>query len=354
MRPGSPDRGRLGGFEGAGGRSEQAQRGAACWTASHDNPQVLACRHASRLREVFWIRADKEYPAEIYVEQRFEEVDHGDLKAESLKEAVSRDEVTEDPTSATTDTDGTVRIKRGRSEVKMPSNSEELRRRIRILAVTFVLARLKHSRRAYLADATLDIWNDHCDFVLGETVVNLKTSSADGKIVHRPDWKQVFTYEFEIRKMMTRPVLYDGMTLAAALKAARKDTEVKETFFNTPNAMAATTDRERSPRGGGGGGRGDWKNGKGKGKDDTWTNSWKKGKGKGKNQKGGEKLHHQTPDGRKICYAFNSVYERCKGACGMVHVCRKCFGNHPAHPCKKQPPAAAAHDAAAPAAAIEA
>ena len=312
-------------------RVDEANRRNAEQRAGRLPMTILRSTHvAMRLafEKTYGARADKEFPAESYIEQRFEEVDQGDLKAESLKEAISRDEVSEDPTSAVMDTDGTVRIKRGKSEVRMPSNSEELRRRIRVLGVTFVLAKLRHSNRAYLADASLEMWNDHCDYVLGDTVMNMKTSSADGKLIHRPDWKQVLIYEFEIRKQMTRLVLYEGMTIATALKAARKDTEIKETFFVTPNAMAAATDRERSPRGNR---RGDYSyygnkgNGKGKGK---------QGKGKGKS-KFIDSLHHQTPDGRKICYAFNSVYERCKGNCGMVHVCRKCFGNHPAHACKR-------------------
>ncbi len=68
-----------------------------------------------------------------------------------------------------------------------------------------------------------------------------------------------------------------------------------------------------------------------------------KGDGKGKkgkegDRKGGGKDHHgnpltsKTPDGREICYAFNS--KGCPGRCGRVHVCRVagcyCYGDHSA------------------------
>ena len=40
-----------------------------------------------------------------------------------------------------------------------------------------------------------------------------------------------------------------------------------------------------------------------------------------------------TPDGRQICFAFNNPSENCKGKCGRVHCCRKCFGEHPMSAC---------------------
>jgi hypothetical protein len=41
--------------------------------------------------------------------------------------------------------------------------------------------------------------------------------------------------------------------------------------------------------------------------------------------------HTDTPDGRKMCFAWNSPTEQCAGGCGRAHVCRICFGAHPAH-----------------------
>ena len=52
----------------------------------------------------------------------------------------------------------------------------------------------------------------------------------------------------------------------------------------------------------------------------------KRPKGKGK---GG--VYSVTPEGRQICYAYNSQWERCDGSCGRLHVCQACFGTHPLH-----------------------
>ena len=48
------------------------------------------------------------------------------------------------------------------------------------------------------------------------------------------------------------------------------------------------------------------------------------------------------PDGRQICYAFNTGKDKCKFGtnCKRAHACRRCFGNHPLQQCavgQKQP-----------------
>ncbi|CAE7381135.1 unnamed protein product, partial [Symbiodinium sp. CCMP2456] len=121
-----------------------------------------------------------------------------------------------------------------------------------------------------------------------------------------------------------------------------KDTELKEVYFTTPLALASAEGGIRKyfkgngkdPRKGLKGltpGKGD---GKGDGKD-------RKGRDTGGNQGFGGKtpgmfagftLLTHTPDGRQICYAFNSA-RGCKGNCGRVHVCRVkgCGKQHGVH-----------------------
>jgi len=63
-----------------------------------------------------------------------------------------------------------------------------------------------------------------------------------------------------------------------------------------------------------------------------------KGKGKGKG-KGGKrpregKCAQQTPDGKRICYGFNSKNEGCaRTTCIFLHACGKCFKDHPMWQC---------------------
>ena len=108
-----------------------------------------------------------------------------------------------------------------------------------------------------------------------------------------------------------------------------KNADLKESFFTTPIALGASPSGENKwrrlgDRKGKGDFKGDYK-GDGKGK-----------KGKKGDRKGGRKDHlgnqltSKTPDGREICYAFNS--QGCRGRCGRVHVCRVagCYGDHSA------------------------
>eukprot|EP00435_Cladocopium_sp_Y103_P064032 s228_g25.t1 len=130
----------------------------------------------------------------------------------------------------------------------------------------------------------------------------------------------------------------EGDQLSTALQASMVDTTLKERYFLTPNVYSqvvqgasssreftgtnATDARSRTP---------DGRDGKG------WIS---KGKGKGKKgrgKKGGGKpsgLHDRAPDGRQICWKWNSPYDRCRYQCGRLHICQICYGSHPYHACK--------------------
>ena len=142
----------------------------------------------------------------------------------------------------------------------------------------------------------------------------------------------MLSYEYEMRKWAYEQVIREQTTLAEAIKAASKNTELKEKHFVTPYTLGvqrgATTGTKRATtaateqdqywdwgkkgvrKGKGRGGRKGGKGGKDKGSKD------KKGSGKGK--------HSRTPDGRAICYKHNNENESCNGQCNMLHVCQRC------------------------------
>ena len=269
---------------------------------------------------------DKHFPADAALERRLAEVEQGDLKAESLKDMPSREESIEDPIGAVMDKDGALRLKKGIQQIALPSSSEELRRRVRMLGITYTLASLKHTNRTWLSTATPNIWLDHLDWVLGEDVHGFQVKLPNGQS-RRPDWQVVLSYEHQLRKEAVRRVLYEGEDLAAALIAARRNTELKERHFVTPAimniALGANEEKSSSSRSGP--------------YQVPWYNAPGKGGSKGKNRKGKDKskskdgVHAVTPDGRRICFAYNNPNERCRGSCGFVHCCRICFGKHPMH-----------------------
>ena len=123
-----------------------------------------------------------------------------------------------------------------------------------------------------------------------------------------------------------------GQDFRSALKDAAKDPEIRERHFVTPMAVSALGQareasgaaraRSRSPRRDRGGARPPVPHPAGRGRGSA------RGKGRDKKSAGRfgfrKDLHANTPDGRPICFAFNSP-GGCKGACGRVHVCRKCL-----------------------------
>lgn len=177
-----------------------------------------------------------------------------------------------------------------------------------------------------------NLFNKYVDYLLGEHVHGLKAKDANGETMSSPSLELVLSYDFQVRKAMTK-AMNEGVNMVRALEDAMKDTTVKERYFLTPAAMGAASkesrQKSRSPRrewSGDYGQRGSWEN---RSKN---TSKGKKGKGKGKAGRG---LHTRTPDGRDICFAWNNRDQRCRYNCGRVHCCQLCFGNHPAHSCKE-------------------
>ena len=145
------------------------------------------------------------------------------------------------------------------------------------------------------------------------------------------DWAIVLSFEHKLRKEAMRLVMHEGFTLANALRAVTKDADLKEAFFTTPVALRAASSgqpQNKWPRynnkgssfgsfgkSGGQGSKGKGKSGKSKGKDTRLA---------------GLQLAWRTPDGRDLCFAYNSG--SCDNSCNRVHQCRVkgCYGDHPA------------------------
>jgi hypothetical protein len=251
------------------------------------------------------------------------------------------------------------RLKEGMKEISMPSSSEDLRRRIQTLAISFYLAKVRHPNRPFLVDAEPDIWLPHVEFILNEEVAGLEARGADGRILHKADWALVLSYEYQIRREAVRLILYEQITLGEALERARKDMQLRERYFTTPlgfcamaalqnfSALSLSPSSSASTAASVSDSPTKWKRVK-----KPWTEKivkkpWtEKGKGKGKGKEGGKgkrkgkEMARETPDGRKLCFAFNSAAEGCAGGCGFVHACRLCFGTHPAHRCGQGGPPA--------------
>lgn len=262
--------------------------------------------------------------------------------------AAPLDEITSKKDSATSsmqsslDSSGHVRITRAKVKTKVPSNTEEYRRAIRVEGNAWLCMAARYKSKSWLNNLTMDPFLKFTDYILGERVYGIQIPSLAGEAQQRarPDWAIVLNYEHKLRKEAFKLVTNHGETLADALRAVIKDADLKEAFFTTPIALRAallpgsgsSTSAQPPPQN-------KWPrpNFKGPGKGSSFSSGLGKGKGKAKGKREIKKefmgltLAWRTPDNRELCFNYNSGGDCC-GQCGRVHQCRVkgCYGDHPA------------------------
>ena len=297
-------------------------------------PIALAKVEVQDLRKKFevahYVMEEKVTPAASSLELICDQVENGEFKTMMLVQFLSKEDAEVDPMGAIIDKSGAVKIKKGYGETKEPKSSEEVRQRMKVLAHTYIMAGLKYPQRAVFAGLEPQDFLHYIDYLMGDQVMNLKSEDEKGSVVSTPTLKLVLSYEHQIRKEMVKK-MNSGVRQKQALEEARKDVSIKERYLLTPMSINALTamqpsaepTRSRSPRASGEG--------------TSWDrNRQGKSRGKGKGRGGGkDDLHRKTPDGREICYKWNSMKERCRFNCGRVHCCMRCVGQHPLHMCKE-------------------
>ena len=222
--------------------------------------------------------------------------------------------------------------------ISLPANSEQLRLRVRLIGITFQLAKYRHSNRRWLSSASPNVWLDHLDHVLGEDGYHIKfPEPAASRVPHNTLWQTTLAYEHAIRKEACRSIMFEQLDLADAMQKARTNSSLRDRFFITPLALALAAFRETSFR--------PSPSGPSKPSFAPYPTASRKGSGKGARTtgKGFKRRQHQlqwksaTPDGRKICFAYNR--SKCHTQkCEFVHCCQVCFGPHPAPECKALAP----------------
>lgn len=334
-------------------RQEEHDRVQATQTANRfplTVPRATLISLRQRYEKDYGVVKDMYWPNHALVERRLEEVEEGEVKNDMLTEMVSIDEVVEDLTTAVVGVDGSYRTRRLPKSIPLPKTPEELRIRIRMLGVTFQLASYKHGSRLWLQGCSPKVWLDHAEFVLGDDVARMEHKVLD--VIIQPPWSVVLGYEFQLRKLAIKKIMFEDMKLEDALMAARADTACKEKFFSTPTAMAAAVGGKYSAKRAN---DNDIINGmdlaarqaanrlkranKGTGKSSSPS---AKSKGKGKQAKGGKAkkfikaIHSKSPDGRNLCHRFQ-VGLCSNPSCGFVHMCSQCLGDHSAENCPTSP-----------------
>jgi hypothetical protein len=309
----------------------------------------------------FGKRPERELPSAEYLAFKLEQIENGDFKASTLDAVVSKLEQSHssEDLAASFDHQGRMRVTHKRHKGSLPANSEEFRLKLKIESNLWLMVASKLKSAPWLKGLCPQDFLDYADFILGERVLGIKKLDpiSGSSAPLSPPWAVVLGYDAELRQEAWRRVEEDpgGITISAALKQVVKDPEIKNLFFievlaiggnkrKAPEPSLGSADLAAPPlsktarkkqakasrlaaasvssSGDGGVGTGNAPKGGGKGK----------GKGGGKGKGKGNGWCSTTPDGRRLCFAYNNG-ESCGGSCGMVHACRVtgCYSTeHPA------------------------
>jgi hypothetical protein len=285
----------------------------------------------SNWEKKWWPLEEKDKPSRGYLEKKADELEQGELRAEALTAVLSYYEDDPDLIQTVWDASGTLKMKKGSAAVAEPMNPEQLRHRISLLGTGLMCLGMRNPNRAYLQGLTPQTFQAYLSYLLGDFVWQLTGKSSEGMTVAKPSWQQLLIYELEIRKKTWRTVYTSGATFAQALESTWKCPVTKERYFTTPVALAAlsrplvsnSSDAQYSQPN-----NVLKKNKAGK------AGKGKAGKGNGKSRVTKSGCATRTPEGKTVCFGYNSSNTKCKNrSCHHQHVCGKCFGKHPMYGC---------------------
>ena len=280
----------------------------------------------------------KEVPSSEYLRAKLEEVENDEPFASPLDEVSSLETAETQSLTASLDPTGRLRISKAKAKGRMPTTTEELRLRLRVEANTWLFLAVKFANRPWLQGLDPYLFSRYTDYLLGEKVYELRIPKENAMESLQTPWPALLHYDYECRKSAFRRVREEGLTLADALRQAMADPELKEVHFTSPIALAHRTSRgeKRSSDAAS-------SNGGGPSKRQRTSTKAVASKGKGKGNKGGGKDRPNsrmglTPDGRQICFAYNTANGCNDPNCARVHICRarNCGGDHPITRCTRR------------------
>lgn len=274
--------------------------------------------------------SDAECPSADYLSLKAEETEANEPTAAPLDEILSKLASSNSVIQSSVDGSGHIRVTRTKTKAKMPATTEEYRRVMKVEMFAWLAMAARYKAKHWLSGLTAAPFLKFVEFILGDRVYGIQIPTADGgqqKI--RPDWTIVLSYEQRLRKEAMKRVL-EGHTLSDALTMVIKDADLKEAYFTTPVALKSAA-QDNPPN------KFQRFNSKGNFGGKSFQ-SFPKGKGKGKHKSKspgpsdprlkGLNLAWRTPDGRELCFAWNTG--DCDGSCGRIHQCRGCYADHKA------------------------
>ena len=177
-----------------------------------------------RFERIHYTLEDRTTPSAATMELICDQIENGELKTLHLLQCLSQEDSEIDPVGAVIDKSGTLRIKKGYGETTEPRDPEDYRRRMKVVAHTYLFAQIKYPHKAVLAGLTTHSFQKFVDYILGEHIMGLQAKDEEGLVVSKPTFKSVLHYEHQVRKEMVR-LGNEGIRLHEALDRIRGETD---------------------------------------------------------------------------------------------------------------------------------
>ncbi|CAE8681799.1 unnamed protein product, partial [Polarella glacialis] len=281
---------------------------------------------------------DKQTPARSYLELRVEELESGEMRAEALRAVLSRDHEAVDLLMPGFDKAGNYTLRRSQSNAEDPCDAEELRSRVTLMGTGLIIISLRHTNIPWLQNLTPAVFQTFLNYLLGEWVWQLVARDS-GRVIQTPSWRLLLAYELAIRNRAYRQVGLGFGTFADCLAEACSDSVTLQRCFTTPLQLAGPLppafsntgkegDKKRKravAKDGEGKGRAHAKDGGKGGKGTPKGEKGDKAAAKGKRGLGPHGCHWTTPDGKGVCFDWNTP-DGCKNKNRQfVECCGRCF-----------------------------
>ena len=150
--------------------------------------------------KAYWPLEDIDLPGRSYLERRLEELESGELRAESLQTVLSREGDEHDYLQPVWDTSGVLKVRKAGAMVSDPANPEQLRRRLALSFTGLMFLGFRHTHRPSLQNITPQLVQHYAEYLLGEFVWGLVAKDAQGQIISTPTWDLITSYNMAIRR----------------------------------------------------------------------------------------------------------------------------------------------------------
>ena len=142
---------------------------------------------------------EAETPSADYLALKAEEVEMNEPTASPLDEIISKRDTANSQIQSSVDSSGHLRVTRTKWKAKMPTNTEDYRKIMRVEMFSWLCMSARYRAKNWLHGLEASDFNKFVDFILGERVLGIQIPTSDGSQQKvKPDWAIVLSFEHKL------------------------------------------------------------------------------------------------------------------------------------------------------------